>query len=500
MADQRIPTSIPGLDEVLHGGLIREHSYLVVGDAGTGKTIFSLQWLRGGVGRGEKSLYITLAEPASKIKQNVAGFGWDLNQIELVDLTIKGEQAGLGLGEYHIFPPSDVEQNPVWQGIYEAVRERRPKFVVIDSVTQLRYLSADEYQFRKQILALVSFLNESGCTSFLAFEPSELERETSVALAVDGIIRLRMHISPSRVIGLRSVQVDKLRGSDFMSGLHPMRITSDGIHIYPHRIEEAGEPHPAEFMLSSGNKELDELLKGGLESGTTTILTGPAGVGKSTLAAQFMVSNFLGGDGDRPRLKRAVFYAFEESINAITIRCAGVGIPLKELLEDGSVKIVRVNAMKLYPDELLEMVRNSVEQESCDLLVLDSLRGYQLAMEEFGSSHAHLHNLVTYLSRMGVTTILINEVERITGDLMATEHQISHLADNIILMRYSEQDSRVIKIIGCLKKRLGSFESELRELNISGDGVRVSRKLGNLRGILTGVPDYVPDQTKGGVE
>jgi|SRR5215213_738500 len=498
MSDQRIPTAIPGFDEVLHGGLIKEHCYLIVGSAGTGKTIFSLQWLLQGITKGEKGLYITLAEPAGKIEQNVTSFGWKLDSIDMVDLTIRGEQAGPGLGEYHIFPPSDVEQNPVWQGIYEAVREKRPKLVVIDSVTQLRYLSADEYQFRKQILALVSFLNESGCTSFLAFEPSELERETSVALAVDGIVRLRMQISPSRVVGLRSVQVDKLRGSDFMSGLHPMRITPDGIYIYPHRIEEAGEPCAGQYMLSSGNKELDQLLGGGLESGTTTIITGPAGVGKSTLSAQFISQALSEKKGDGPGVRRAVTYAFEESVNAIIKRCAGVGLPLETLLENGFLKIVRVNAMKLYPDEFLQMVREAVEQQSCDLLVLDSLRGYELAMEEFGTPQAHLHNLVTYLSNKGVTTVLLNEVEHITGDLMATEHKISHLADNIILMRYAEHAGQVIKIVGCLKKRLGGFEPELRELQITGTGIRVSNKMTNLRGILTGVPGYISEPDNGG--
>ncbi|HVF92492.1 MAG TPA: ATPase domain-containing protein [Blastocatellia bacterium] len=492
MSDNRIPTAIPGFDEVLHGGLIREHCYLIVGAAGTGKTVFSLQWLLQGITNGKKGLYITLAEPVGKIEQNVTSFGWKLDSIDMLDLTIKGERAGPGLGEYHIFPPSDVEHNPVWQGIYDAVREKRPKLVVIDSVTQLRYLSADEYQFRKQILALVSFLNESGCTSFLAFEPSELERETSVALAVDGIVRLRMQVSPSRVIGLRSVQIDKLRGSDFMTGLHPMRITSDGIHIYPHRIEEAGELLAGQYTVSSGNGELDELLGGGLESGTTTIITGPAGVGKSMLATHFIVKALSEKEGTHG-VRRAVLYTFEESVNAIIKRCAGVGLPLEKLIEDGSLKIVRVNAMNLYPDEFLQMVREVVEQGACDLMVLDSLRGYELAMEEFGTPQAHLHNLVTYLGRKGVTTLLLNEVERITGDLMATEHKISHLADNIILMRYAEHASRVIKIIGCLKKRLGGFEPELRELQITGAGISVSKKLTNLRGILTGVPGYVSD-------
>jgi circadian clock protein KaiC len=492
MTDQRIATGIPGFDEVLHGGLIKEHSYLIVGAAGTGKTIFSLQWLLDGSRTGEKGLFITLAEPEDKIGQNVASFGWKLDAIDVVDLTIKGEQAEADEGEYHIFPPSEVERNPVWQGIFDAVKEKRPKRVVIDSVTQLRYLSADEYQFRKHILALVSFLNRSGCASFLAFEPTELERETSVALAVDGIIRLRMQISANRVIGLRSVQVDKLRGSDFLSGLHPMRITGEGIVVYPHRIEEAGEAHPGQEIFSSGNDELNELLGGGLESGTTTLITGPAGVGKSTLGTQFLVEATAKYGPDDSKPHRAVMYAFEESVNAILTRCAGTDIPITAQHEAGTIKIVRVNSMKLYPDEFLSLVRNSVENDGCDIVMLDSLRGYHLAMEEFGTPNAHIHNLVTYLSSKGVTTLLINEVEYITGDLRATEHQISHLADNIILLRYAEYKSQVIKMIGCLKKRIGGFEPELRQMRITRSGIEVSEKLTNLRGILTGIPEHLP--------
>lgn len=338
MIGKKLSTGVAGLDEILHGGFLEARSYLVVGNGGTGKTVLSLQWLLEGARLGESSLYITLAEAGGEIEQNASSFGWNLEAIELYDLSPSGDALELDEGEYHVFAPSEVEQAPLWHAIYEAIEEKRPKRLVIDSITQLRYLSTDEYQFRKNILGLVAFLNRSGCTSLLAFEPSEMERETSVALAVNGIVRLQADISVGRAIGLRSIRVEKLRGSSFMSGVHPMRITSHGVVVYPHRVETPQETQLGRVMIQSGISRLDELLGGGLESGTTTILSGPSGVGKSTLSVQFLVEAAKRGS-------RGIFYTFEESINSIVTRSRGIGLPTDEMVANGTIKIVRVNPM-----------------------------------------------------------------------------------------------------------------------------------------------------------
>lgn len=482
MPEERIVTGIPGVDEIFYGGLIPHRSYLLVGAAGSGKTVFSIQWLLEGRRRGERLLYITLSEPATDIQRNMASFGWELDGIELLDLTPKSDGSDDG-EEYQVFSPDEVEQVAVWQIIYQAVQEKRPQRLVLDSVTQLRYLSTDEYQFRKKILGLVSFLNKSGCTSLLSFETSELERESSVGLAVDGLIRLQAEVSPSRVIGLRSIQVEKFRGSDFISGMHPMRITATGIHVYPHRIEPIGGHHSAVELLSSGIPKLDELFGGGLESGTTTIISGPSGVGKTTLGVAFLTSAIARG-------KRAVLFTFEEAVESLIIRSRGIGMPLEKMLQAGTFKIVRLNPMEQYPDEFLGKVRDAVEREGFELVMIDSLRGYQLEMEQFGTPLDHIRNLVHYLNRYGITSFLINEVEFITGSLRTTELAVSHLADNIILLRYAEYAGQVIKVIACLKKRLGDFEPDLRALHITAQGIQVGEKLENLRGVLTGVPQY----------
>ena len=486
---QRVSTNIPGLDEVLHGGLLRNHSYLLVGAAGTGKTIASLQWLIGGEEAGERGLYITLAEPVENVRRNVAGFGWDLSRLGVLDLNPVGAAANgasastarQSIGEYSIFPPSDVEQAPAWEQIYQAIRERQPQRVVIDSLTQLHYLSPDAYQFRKQVLALVLFLQQSGCTALLTFEPTELEREVSVGLTVDGLVKLRMEISKRRVTGVRSVEVTKLRGSDFMSGFHSMRFAADGLVVYPHRVEMPGHTEPGRALLTSGIPKLDHLLGGGLGSGAATILSGPSGAGKTTLGMQFLIEAVRKG-------QRAVAYTFEESPNSILMRCRMLGMPVDAMQDADALKVVRVNPLELYPDEFIWMLRGAVEEEGRQVVMIDSLRGYQLAMEEFGSIIAHVHNMVTYLNRMEVTSILINEVERITGDLRVTEIGVSYIADAIVLLRYAEYEGRVIKVIACLKKRHSTFDPALCEFEITADSIRVGRELTRLRGILTGTP------------
>jgi len=484
----RQPTGVPGCDEITGGGLMTGRSYLLVGTPGSGKTVLSLQWLRDGVRRSEEGMYISLCDPVEQIARDVTSFGWDLKGIAMVDLSPRGDDLDEHVGDYHMFPPSEVESVPVWRAIYAAVRDKQPRRVVIDSATQLHYLSTDEYQYRKHILGLVQFLNRQGVTSLIAYEPRLMDQDMSAELAVDGVLRLRAEISSTLGIGLRSLQVDKMRGSDFMSGRHPLRIDAGGITVYPHRIERTGLLEPTGEQISSGIATLDALLGGGLESGTTTLLTGPSGTGKSTLGTQFLAHNAA-------RLP-AVLYTFEEAPAFIVARSRSIGHPIDAALADGSLQVVRINPLELYPDEFLAMVRRAVEVDGRRMVMIDSLRGYQMAMEEFGRPQAHIHNLIAYLSRQGVSTLLINEVEHITStSLKATDLGVSHLADNIVLLRYAEYASCVIKVIGCLKKRVGGFEPELRQLQVGQEGIEVSAKLQHLQGVLSGMPVVLRSDT-----
>ncbi len=479
----RMPTGIPGLDEILRGGLIPDSTYLIVGCTGAGKTILSLQWLLDGLRRGDPGLFITLAEPPETVARNVSGFGWNLEGLAILDLS-PGQSLPAETGdEYHIFPPSEVEQTPTWQTIYDTIIRQQPRRVVIDSVTQLRYLSTDEYQFRKHILHLVNFLNRQRCTTLLTFEPLVLQQETSVALAADGVLQLHAEISAGRVITLRSLSVEKLRGSDFLSGRHPMRITGDGIRLFPHRIETPPDTLPNGERLPFGVAQLDDLMGGGLETHTTTIISGPSGVGKTTLGLQFLLTAAQHG-------KRAILYTFEESSASILTRARQLGLPVEAPLNAGNLQLVHINPLQLYPDELLHHIRRAVEGEGRQVVMLDSLRGYALAMEQFGLLTAHLQNIVTYLNSRGAITLLVNEIEHLTGELRITELGVSYLVDNLLLLRFAEYSGQVIRVIACLKKRLGSFQPELRRFDIGAGGIQIGEPLSTLRGVLTGVPEH----------
>lgn len=487
METRRISTGIKGLDEIIKGGIPEHQSYLLVGTAGTGKTIGSVQWLVDGEQKGEHGLYISLTEPFENVRRNVSNFGWDLDQLAFVDLNPAHQKEEEVLKEeYSVFSPGEVESTPKWAGIYEAVRRHQPERVAIDSLTHLRYLSTDDYQFRKQLQALVAFLRKQECTSILTFEPSELEKEGSVALAVDGIIRFHMGVSPQRLTGVRNVEVVKLRGSDFLSGYHSMRITDEGIRVFPRRIEEPSGIKPGATVLSSGIKELDGLIGGGLESGTSTILTGPWGVGKTTLGMQFMMQA-------AQQDQCAAVYTFGESVASIVTSCEELGMPVAGMQEQGDIIFRHISPMKLYPDEFLSLVRQDVEEGGCEVIMLDSLRGYGLAMEEFGSLRANLQNLITYLNSQEVISILTNELEVVTDNLTAAGVDINQLADTLLLLRYAEYRGRIIKAIACLKKRHSPLDLTLREMRITSEGgLEVGRELTGMRGLLTGLPSTVP--------
>jgi len=281
----------------------------------------------------------------------------------------------------------------------------------------------------------------------------------------------------------RTIQVEKFRGSGFIEGVHSLKLESSGIVVFPQLQPDTFNRTYTPESVSSGVPELDELLHGGIEKGTITIVTGPTGVGKTTFGAQFMKE--AAGRG-----VRSVIYSFEEATDTILHRCEGINMPVRAMVENKTLQINAVEALSLTPDEFAHMVRQEVEVQGTQIVMIDSLSGYRLAMrgEEMVT---HVHALCRYLQNMGVTTILINEVDSVTGDFQATGQGLSYLADNIIFLRYLEINGQLRKAIGVLKKRLSNFETTLREFQITRYGLKVGIPLSNLRGILNGVPEWV---------
>lgn len=483
MSQNRLSTGIPGLDEVLDGGLVPAKAYLLRGGPGTGKTTLGLHFLATGVGNGEKTLFITLGEPVEQIRKNAANLGFEPDSITFLDLSPTSEFF-TEVQTYDIFSPAEVEREPTTQKIIEQIETLKPQRIFLDAMTQLRYLSTDAFQFRKQVLSFLRYLVEQGATVLFSSEASIEAPDDDLQFMSDGVI----HLTFSQME--RTVSISKFRGSDFRSGEHSMRITPTGIEVFPRLIPEAYSQEFAKEIISSGVPELDELLHGGFERGTITILTGPSGVGKSTLGLQFMKE--AAGRGER-----SVVYAFEEWKETLLNRCQSVNIPVHTMIEQGTLSVVQIEPLHYTPSEFANIVRYEVEQKKARIVMLDSVSGYRLSLRG-DDLVPHIHALCKYLQNMGVAVILINEVETITGDFRATEVGISYIGDNIVFLRYLEMYGEMRKVIGVLKKRMSDFERTLREYQITRYGIKVGKPLSNVRGILRGTPELLDEPPKQG--
>ncbi|KST66583.1 ATPase domain-containing protein [Mastigocoleus testarum] len=475
MNEERLSTGITGFDEILCGGLIPKQAYLVRGGPGCGKTILGLHFLLTGSVNNEESLFITLGESAGQIKHNASRIGFDTQTISFLDLSPESKFFQENQ-TYDIFSPAEVERESTTQRIIECVEKLQPKRVFLDAVTQFRYLSTDEFLFRKQVLSFIRFLLDRGATLIFASESSPNAPDEDLQFISDGVIHL------SNAPQGRTIGVTKFRGSGFIPGFHSLTISTQGMQIFPKLRPEVHEKKFTMETISSGIPDLDELLHGGIERGTVTILTGPTGVGKTTVGIQFMKE--AAGRGER-----SVVYTFEEKEDTLLTRCEQVNIPVHHMVENGNLLVVPVEPLHLTPDEFANKVRNEVETQATRIVMIDSVAGYKIAMRG-ADLVAHLHSLCKYLQNMGVTVILVNEMEHITGNFRATDIGISYIADNIIFLRYLEIQGTMRKAIGVLKKRVSDFEKTLREIEITRFGIKVGKPLTGLRKILSGTPEW----------
>ena len=475
-ASERVSTGVPGADEVLSGGLLPARSYMLRGEAGTGKTIVGFHYLTAG----ESPLFVAFEESAADVRENAAALGFDLDDVQILDLSPDATRF-TEEEQYSVFAPDEVENRSVTEQIVEAVERVDPDRVFVDPITQLQYLSADDFQFRQEVAGLMSYLEERGATTLFTTQPTSTRPDDDLQYICDGSITL------ARGPTGRSMAVEKFRGSGFRSGRHALTIDETGVTVYPKLVP--GD-HDREYdldQIGSGVAALDDLLGGGIERGTVTVVSGPSGVGKSTTGTHFLVQAAA-------RDERAAAYLFEESEASLRHRSRSIGLPVDDLIADGDLALEYVEPLALSSDEFAHRVREEVEERGARVVMIDGTAGYQLSIRgEESDLVAELHALVRYLRNVGVTVILVEETGTVTGEFQPTREGISYLADNILFLRYLELHGEIRKAVGVLKKRLGRFEPTLRELRIEDSGLWIGDPLDDLRGVLTGTPEWTVD-------
>jgi len=477
----RLSTGVSGLDEILDGGLVPGRSYLVRGEPGAGKTILGFHYLTAGVEAGETGLFINLEEAEEDTRANAASLGFDLDGVELLDLS-PGTDFFAADQSYSIFAADEVQDESLTDQIADRVTELSPDRVFLDPVTQFRYLTSDDYQFRKQIISLMRFLEEQDATVLFTSQRTADSSDEDLQFLSDGIVEL------TNENDVRRIRVPKFRGSDKRSGTHGLAIRGDGLHVFP---ELAPREHTDEFTteaISSGVPELDALLGGGIERGTITVISGPTGVGKTTTGTQFLAE--AAERGEHP-----VVYLFEESAETYRHRSEAIGVPIPELEASGELAVETVEPLAMSAEEFSQTVRRTVEQRDTNVVMLDGVRGYKLSMQGPEDELVRkLHALGRYLKNMGVTVIFVDEVDTVTGEFRATNTGISYLADNILFLRHIEVGGELRKTVGVLKKRVSSFERTLREFEITPDGFSVGEPLTGLSGVLEGTPELTEER------
>ena len=476
-------TGITGLDHILRGGLPRDRVYLLEGDPGTGKTTAALQFLMEGRRLGESCVYVTLSESALELNAVAASHGWTLEGIDIFELT-PTETPGQD-DQYTIFDPSEVELSDTIRAVIEHVNAINPSRVVVDSLAEFRLLAREPIRYRRQILALKQFFIGRRTTVLLLDDRSGFQPDLQVQSISHGVFRLEQHVGEWGA-ERRRIQITKLRGVKFRGGYHDVRIETGGLRVFP-RIVAADEGGEARLQsVESGIPELDALLGGGLTSGTSTLLIGPAGVGKTILASKYAAVLARGGG-------RAAIYLFDERRSTFLLRSSSLGLDMQPLIESGAVIVRQLDPGQLSAGEMASEICRQVEQEKVQLILIDSLNGYMNAMQEDKTVLLQLHELLSYLNQKDVVTLITVAQHGLVGESVSSPVDVSYLADTVVLLRYFEAGGAVRKSISVLKKRTGPHEDVIREFKIRDNHLEVGEPLSAFRGVLTGVPEYIGD-------
>lgn len=474
-------TGIAGLDTILGGGLPGNRLYLVQGDPGVGKTTLALQFLLEGVRGHEKVLYIALSETRDEILAVAESHSWNLDDLEIFELSALEQQLAQ-TKQNTLFHPSELELSKTTKTLLDEIERVMPARLVLDSLSELRLLAENPLRYRRQILALKQFFAPLHCTAIMLDDRAGLEAaDLQVQSIAHGVISLEKRITDYGA-PRRTLTVDKLRGVAFQEGSHDYIIQTGGVQVFPRLIAAEHQTDFVDEPISSGLTELDALLGGGLDRGTSTLILGPAGTGKSSIAFQHAIAAAERGE-------KSLFFLFDENVRTITKRTTALGMHLQKHVESGSICLHQLDPAEISPGEFAFRIKHAVLDQKISVIVIDSLGGYLQSMPNEKLLNLQLHELLTFLRQQGVVTIITLAQHGLIG-AMESPVDVTYIADTVLLLRYFEADGRVKKAVSVIKKRSGAHEDTIREFRIDATGLRVGAPLTEFHGVLTGVPTF----------
>ncbi len=481
--DDQLPalalTGIAGLDDILNGGLTPDRMYLIEGTPGTGKTTLGLGFLLAGAEIGETGLYITLAETEVELRAVGKTHGWSLDGLNLFEMV---PADGFGEDqEQTLLHPSEVELGETVRDIMAKVDDVRPTRVVLDSLSELRLLAQSPIRYRRQILALKHFFSTRRCTVLFLDDKSALSNDLQLHSIAHGVISLEQTL-----VGFgaqrRRLHVVKMRGVRFRGGYHDFEIERGGLCVYPRLVASDHGVTDGGAAVTTGSSELDALLGGGLVPGTATLLTGPAGVGKTTASVQCMVAALKRGE-------KAAYFLFDERLPTLLTRSAALGMDLQPYIDSGALELRAIDPAEMSPGEFANAIRSTVEEHGARLVVVDSLNAYLQAMPNEQFLILQMHEMLTYLGQRGVVSLLILGLHGVMGDIRS-DVDLSYLSDTVVQLRYFEAHGEVRQAISVIKTRTARHERTIREFQIGSNGLQVGEPLQQFQGVLTGAPTF----------
>lgn len=482
-----LSSGAPGLDDILRGGFPSQCLYLLTGSPGSGKTTLAMQFLLEGARHDERVLYVTLSESRREILKVARSHGWDLGKVEIFELT-PSERNLSPDQQLTVFNPSEIELGETTQALLREVERLKPNRIVIDSLSELRLVAQNSLRYRRQVLALKQFFAERDCTVFLLDDETGNSDDGQLESIAHGVVVLEQLVNQYGA-ERRRLRIGKMRGVSYRGGYHDFLIRRGGLDVFPRLVASEHQREFPDATLASGNPELDRLLGGGLPTGTSTLLLGPAGTGKSTVITQFAVAAAERGE-------RTAMFVFDENIGTFRNRSRKLGIPVEAHMNGGLISVKQVDPAELSPGEFAATVRRAVDGtdasgQPAKVVAVDSLNGYLNAMSEEKYLVAQLHELLAYLGQKGVTTLLTVTQSGMIGNAMRSPVDTTYLADNVILFRYFESFGRVRRAISVVKKRSGPHEQTIREFQVSENGLQVGDPLVGFQGVLSGIPNFV---------